>query len=305
MTATAAAVPGTPALLPRLTALGKELDTSPAAFGTLRRSAIDLIDDVPSLRARMQEDGYLYLPGYLDSDEVLAARRAVTDRLAADGLLDDRYPSIEAVAGQGVGVKFKPDLAHDNAPLHTLLYTGRMMDFYEKLLGGPVRHFDYTWMRAVAPGTGTAPHCDIVFMGRGTTNLYTSWTPLGDISLEIGGVMILENSHKHERLRSGYGTKDVDEVCTNHNIGWGGHLTQNPVRLRERFGGRWLTNEYRAGDLLVFSMFTVHGSLDNQSDRIRLSSDTRYQLASDPVDERWIGPAPIAHGPAAKRGRIC
>jgi hypothetical protein len=50
-------------------------------------------------------------------------------------------------------------------------------------------------------------------------------------------------------------------------------------------------------------MFTLHCSLDNQSpvNRIRLSSDSRYQLASEPADERWIGADPIAHGPAAQR----
>jgi hypothetical protein len=52
-------------------------------------------------------------------------------------------------------------------------------------------------------------------------------------------------------------------------------------------------------------MFTVHASLDNHSNQIRISSDTRYQLASEPVDERWIGENPIAHGLAAKRGKIC
>ena len=55
------------------------------------------------------------------------------------------------------GLKFKPDLAHDNEPLHRLLYGGRMMEFYERFLGGPVRHYDFTWMRAVAPGYGTHP----------------------------------------------------------------------------------------------------------------------------------------------------
>lgn len=49
----------------------------------------------------------------------------------------------------------------------------------------------------------------------------------------------------------------------------------------------------------------VHASLDNHSDRYRLSSDSRYQLAGEPVDERWIGPNPIARGPAGKKGKIC
>ena len=93
---------------------------------------------------------------------------------------------------------------------------------------------------------------------------------------------------------------------TDGNISPGGWLSRTPAKLRERLGGRWLTTpEYRAGDLLLFTMFTVHASLDNHSRHIRLSSDTRYQLASDPVDERWIGPNPIGHGPAGKRGMIC
>jgi ectoine hydroxylase-related dioxygenase (phytanoyl-CoA dioxygenase family) len=192
-----------------------------------------------------------------------------------------------------------------------------MMAFYERFLGGEVRHFDFTWMRAVAPGRGTPPHMDIVFMGRGTTNLYTSWTPLGDISLEMGGLMVLERSHKHDRINNHYGRKDVDQYCLKPdseeqpvmgrggNIGRGGTLSNHPVKLRNRLGGRWLTTNYQAGDLLLFSMFTIHTSLDNHSDRIRISSDTRYQLASEPVDERWIGEHPIAHGPDAKQGIIC
>ena len=59
------------------------------------------------------------------------------------------------------------------------------------------------------------------------------------------------------------------------------------------------------GDLLTFTLGTVHASLDNHSDRIRLSSDSRYQRASEPADERWIGPSPLGHSRAAKRGRVC
>ena len=57
------------------------------------------------------------------------------------------------------------------------------------------------------------------------------------------------------------------------------------------------------GDLVVFSMHTMHCSLDNNSpnNRIRLSLDTRYQPAVDETDERWIGENPIAHGAEAKR----
>ena len=77
------------------------------------------------------------------------------------------------------------------------------------------------------------------------------------------------------------------------------------MKLRNDLGGRWLTAEkYEAGDVLIFGMFTVHESLDNATDRIRLSTDTRYQLASEPIDERWVGAVP-GHSEAGKRGKIC
>ena len=304
------------AILPQLTAGGIPVDVSPDCFGMLT-SSIDIVDDVDVLRERMQAEGYLYLPGYLDREEVLTARAAVAERLAAADCLQPGTPPIELISRPDVNMASMRDLVHGNQPLLTLLHDGRMIEFYRRFLGGDVRHFDYTWMRPVLPGRGTPPHMDIVFMGRGTKNLYTTWTPLGDIPIEMGGLMILERSHLHDRLNQGYGRKDVDAYCVNRreegfaemggggNIARDGVLSRNPARLRERLGGRWLTANFQAGDMLVFSMYTVHTSLDNHADRIRLSSDTRYQLASEPVDERWIGEDPIGHGPEAKRGMIC
>ena len=304
----------------RLFSLGHELDTSPEAFGELQ-SSMDLIDDIEALRTRLNDNGYLFLPGYLNREEVLEARDEIAARLEAKDWLDPNYPREELVARVGSAFAFAPELTINNAPLMKVLYDGPMMDFYARIFGAtkdnPVRHFDYTWFRAVAPGQSTAPHMDIVYMGRGTHNLLTAWTPIGDVPLEVGGLMILEKSHLHERLNKNYGQKDVDKFCTNRrvedytgmggggNISSGGWLSKNPAKLREHLGGRWLTAEYSAGDLITFKMNTIHAGIDNQSNRIRLSSDSRYQLASEPVDERWIGENPIAHGPAGKRGMIC
>lgn len=301
---------------PRLTASGKIIDTAPEVFGELQ-PATDLLHDPQALRDFMAEEGYLYLPGYLDREEVLECRRVMAERLAAAGHLDPAYPPEALKAAPGTRVTFMPDLAKNNPKLQRLLYSGRMIDFFSRFLGGEVRHFDYTWVRAVAPGRSTPPHMDIVYMGRGTKRLYTAWTPIGDVPRSVGGLLVLERSHRHERLNRGYGSKDVDAYCENKvgpgytrmggggNIRDGGWLSDDPVKLRKNLGGRWLTADYRAGDLLVFTVFLVHCSLDNASDQIRISTDTRYQLASEPVDERWIGEEPIGHGPAGKRGMIC
>jgi ectoine hydroxylase-related dioxygenase (phytanoyl-CoA dioxygenase family) len=304
---------------PRITAFGHEVDTRPEHFGALRSSSA-IRDDGEALRERMAEDGYLYLPGYFDREQVLAARLGVATRLAEEELLEPGTPILEAVARRtpvpGKRGLRTDLLAKQVEPLQQLLYAGRMVAFYERLLGGAVRHFDYTWLRVVKPGLATPPHMDIVFMGRGTPNLYTAWTPLSDISPAMGGLMILEGSHRLDRVKDTYGRRDVDTYCTNlpHANGeawasgqkrWSGHLSKNAVQLREKLGGRWLTNEFRMGDLLTFAMFTVHASLDNQTDRIRLSTDSRYQSAADPADPRWVGEQPIAHGVTGRRGRIC
>jgi hypothetical protein len=303
--------------LPRLTSFGHELDTSPEAFGELRRSD-DILGDVAALRARFAEDGYLFLPGLLDPQWVLDARREITSRLAGYDVLDPQFPVIDAVPRADAKYNFSNHgLAGKNPPLQRLLYTGAMIEFYERFLGGPVRHFDYTWFRAVPAGhNGIYPHSDVVYMGRGTKRLYTSWTPLGDVSRELGGLMLLENSyHQQDKLHQ-YLQRDVDTYCANYPDAqdiatgkkqwrWDGNLSKNPATLRAKLGGRWLTTDYTAGDVLMFSVMTVHCSLDNHSDRFRLSSDSRYQLADEPVDERWIGDNPIAHGVAGKRGRAC
>jgi len=295
---------------------GRELDTCPESFGELE-SSTHLLGDAEALRRKLNSDGYLFLRGFLDREDVLAARRIVTGRLEGDGMLQPGSNPDDAVARQGVDLKFRPDLAVNNPELDAVLYGDRTMDFYATLFGEPALHFDFTWFRSVAHGMGTKPHCDVVYMGRGTRDrLFTAWIPIGDIPIDVGGLMILEGSNnQQDRLRS-YLSRDVDAYCTNGRHApeiesgsksweWDGHLANDPASLREKLGGRWLTTNFRAGDLLTFSMQTVHASLDNPSNRIRLSSDSRYQPASEPADERWIGINPIGHSLAGKRGRIC
>ncbi len=304
------------ATLPTLTSGGRTIDLSPERFGWLRDSS-DAVGDAAELRARMERDGYLFLPGFLDREGVRAARLALCARLEEEGLLDPAHPAEAAVAREGVRLAFRPDLANDGPArpiLERAIYGERVMAFYSALLGGEARHFDYTWLRAVAPGPGTAPHTDVVFMGRGTKRLYTAWVPLGDVPLSVGGLILLEGSHRDEGLRRTYSSLDVDAACAagggspleRAGFDGGGGIGQGLPALQARIGGRLLTcPEFRMGDLLTFSVYTVHGSLDNASREIRMSSYSRYQLASEPGDERWVGPNPPGHGGAMVRATIC
>ena len=318
----------------KLVSRGQELELTPEAFGELRRSddlvradsaVTDTERHVEALRERLAEDGYLFLPGYLDREEVKGVRRELCGQLAAQGLIEPgsaAHPLEEALVVPGATFTTRPaELARTNAALQRLLYAhdGRVMALHRALLGGEVKHYDFTWLRIVRPGKGTTSHCDLVFMGRGTRNLHTTWTPLGDIDRTLGGLIVLEGSHNQSDLAD-YLETDVDTYCENKMDGaWAdeegkrnrpelatGGITEDHVGLRRRLGGRWLTADFRMGDVLVFGMTLVHASLDNQrGDRLRLSSDSRYQLASEPADERWIGPEPPGHGPQSGKGVIC
>jgi hypothetical protein len=284
---------------------GRRLDSE--ALGHLRESAPG---DPAALRSRLAEDGYLFVPGLLDRDEVRAAR----EELLGVAELTQDYPM-------------------RSARLRSVLQGERMLGFFAGLLEGAVRSYDFIWLRAQAPGdSATDPHCDLVFMGRGTPDVLTCWTPFGDIRMGGGGLLILEGSHRMSPARlAGYLAQDVDVYCENGpnaeavrtgamhwehwedpapGRDWGGEISDDAVALREDWGGRWLTApEYRMGDVLVFTMRTVHAGTDNETDALRLSTDTRYQRADAPVDERWVrgehGEDPVGHGLAAKRGTIC
>ena len=301
--------------LPQLYSFGHELAMADDKVGLLRDSS-DASDNVAELRRRLSADGYLYMPGYLDRDEVLAARATLTAGLAEVGILDPAYPAIEGVCKPGSGYVFKPELTNHNPVVQNLLYAGRLPDFYAQLFAEPIRHYDFTWLRAIGPGKGTNPHCDLPYMGRGTHAHLTCWVPYGDISFTLGGLMVLEGSHKRLDLLQNYVYRDVDAFCENKpkeaeiakagKWAFTGTLSHNPPVLRNKFGGRWLTTEYQAGDFITFGMFLVHASLDNRTEnRLRISSDARYQRASEPVDERWVGLNPPGHTTAGKKGRIC
>jgi len=292
-------------ILAGLTSSGKTLDLGPENFGELRRSD-DVLPDPEALRTRLQEDGYLYVPGFFPRDQIARVRREFLQRIHQAGALHPDYP-IEAAIPAPQNRANPRQMVPDNAALLGVVFGESLIDFYRGIFGGEIRHFDHIWSRVVAPGHGTPPHADAVYMNRGTLKLLTAWIPYGDVTREIGGLMILEKSHQQqERMRS-YLAGDVDTYCANrgpykHKSGW---LSNNPVTLRERFGGRWLTTNFQMGDLLTFGMATVHASLDNQSECYRLSTDTRYQPATEPIDPRWVGPNTEEYAERNRIGKIC
>jgi hypothetical protein len=313
-------------------ARGRGLDLSEDAFGWLRPSDA-LLGDPPALQARLAEDGYLFLPGALDREAVRAGRIELLERVREHGALDPDHPLEDGVLrADAEDLGLWQSYPSESEVLLSVLNGDGMTGLFRDLLGGEVRSYDFVWLRDQPRGHGVEPHCDLVFMGRGTPDVLTCWTPFGDIAVGAGGLMILEDSHRKSPVRlAQYLAQDVDSYCENgpnadavrtgamlweHWQGpepgkdWGGEIADDAVALREEWGGRWLTApQYRMGDVLIFTMRTVHAGTDNDTRSLRLSTDSRYQRADAPVDERWVrgadGAPPVGHGLEAKVARIC
>ena len=267
-----------------------------AADGELQelRDSNALLGDREALRERFREDGYLLLRGLQPRAQILAARAQMLAILDQGGRIDRSRPLDEGRIAAGAGGAFKGGMG--DAPLfRPTVESPEIMGFFADFLGGEPLTFDFKWTREVGTDEATGAHLDTVYMGRGTPNLFTCWTPWGDLTLDQGTLAILVGSHRlpgWQKVQDTYGRMDVDR---DHVEGW---FSNDPRHLATTYGGQWATTEFRAGDVLIFGMRTIHASLTNVTPTFRLSSDTRYQLASDPIDERWVkkaGKPPIGH----------
>ena len=72
----------------------------------------------------------------------------------------------------------------------------------------------------------------------------------------------------------------------NMSTGW---LNTDLASLANEVNTRWLIADYEAGDMVVHSPYMVHASTMNvdPQQRIRLSTDIRYQRVRDEIDVRW------------------
>ncbi len=267
-----------------------ELELGSKYLSTLR-DANDLLEDMDAIHRRMDEDGYLLIRGLQKTEKVKAARQVVLDNLKTNDQLDLDQPADIGVAAPGKKGRF---LGGAKQVTHTpeflsVVESPEIMKFFEGFLDGPVLTYDYKWLRAVGPGDNTGAHYDVVYMGRGTKSLYTVWTPLGEVSYDMGPLVVLVGSHQFDAVKETYGKMDVDRDHVT------GHFTNEPIDMVNQYGGQWQTSEFHPGDVIIMGMYTMHGSLNNLTNRYRISTDTRYQLETEPVDERWIGKDPIAH----------
>ncbi|MBC8351127.1 MAG: phytanoyl-CoA dioxygenase family protein [Planctomycetes bacterium] len=246
------------------------------------------------LRERLCGDGYVLLRGMVDRETILSAREEVFDRLVQIGEI--KQPAIDGIA---TGESQRRALANDlgdfwrsvcSGPALRDATHGKQMEAVMTLLvGEPAQAHDFMFLRPGRPGVSTRLHYDLPFFARGSNRVYTAWLALGDIPLTDGPLMIAEGSNQFNDLIDPIRQIDYDS-SESPTV----QIMEDTVRFVQNRSARLLTSCFGLGDLIVFDMVTLHGTLDNCSDigRVRLSCDVRWQPASDPIDPRYRGANP-------------
>jgi ectoine hydroxylase-related dioxygenase (phytanoyl-CoA dioxygenase family) len=102
----------------------------------------------------------------------------------------------------------------------------------------------------------------------------------------MGTLAICEGSHNldtFKKLRETYGKIDVEDVGLK-GTGW---FSEDAREITKMFGGQWKTATFEPGDVLIFTLHTLHMSTTNLTDKVRISCDVRWQPKTDPADKRF------------------
>lgn len=254
------------------------------AFLSMRASN-DLLGDPEALQARLDEDSYLYFQQVLDHDKLEALRAAILRALADQGWVrGDEWLMKGVASGRPVHEGLEEysrgyDAVQKLEEFHTLAHDAALMAILREVVGERAFPHPLKIARLSFPAhyeVATPPHQDFP-NNQGTPKLTASWIPVGDCPRDLGGLAILRGSHR-------YGVLPLD-----FHAGAGNRQAVVPPEMLEEL--RWVTTDYKMGDVLLFPSMTVHASLNNASEFfMRLSVDFRYQQEGEALTEGCLLP---------------
>ncbi len=256
---------------------------------TKLEDANDVLGDSAGLRRRLQEEAFLLVRGFHDVDLVLGARAELLREIERQGGIAPGTNLDDAIIADNNGylpdgnrIGVADDVFRGMTSLLELTTGEHMMKFFDLLLDGRSTTYTHKWLRVYQPGTATDIHYDAPFMGRDAPeSVITAWSPLGRVTLDMGPITLVPGSNRLENLTKGYAKEDATRGETK------GFLTNDPMDVIDQYGLKFATTEFEPGDLLLFTKYILHGSVENTTGRYRLSTDTRYQRADEQHDEHY------------------
>ncbi|KAJ6131221.1 Phytanoyl-CoA dioxygenase [Penicillium sp. IBT 18751x] len=283
---------------------------------------------IEELRKRFEKDGYLFLKQVLPRADVLEARNQYFSSLQSTGVLKPgtapvegifdpaknhlEYPGIGAGHVDGNG---KPG-GDQAAQFVDLALDAHYQEWYaEKFCHHPALHefivqfsgwekntlsLRRTLLRNNIPGSKPiGVHYDQIFLRYGDPTSITAWVPMGDIKLNGGGLIYLEDGDSIGiEMEQAFFTKakqaglsdEEAKSAFNSNMMATGLLSETPAQFALDHGRKWLVSAYEAGDVVLHKPHMIHAStINNDPDNvIRLATDLRFCDSSKPYDKRWM-----------------
>lgn len=234
---------------------------------------------IEQLQEIYRQQGYLWLKGFFERDVVLNFRDYFFETISARG----SRAFFEIISSQ----------EYEDFCSMSCLWT-----FYQEFLEGQPYLHKRKLLRFNLPGEDhcTGGHYDLIYLRSGTDKLCTSWIPLGDIPVEMGGLIYLEHSDTVGRqMEAEFRLKNADLPpeerisAYNRNMRANGWISTDLVDMANRFNSRWLVADYEIGDMVIHSPYMIHAATLNKDplQRTRLSTDLRFQRVDDEIDLRW------------------
>lgn len=251
------------------------------------RQSNDVQRDTAELQRRLEEDGYLFLRGLLDREQLLSLRRQMLTLMQAGGWLVQGTDPVDGIANPDArsteGDTAYTDVYHQVYRLqafHEIAHSRGLIGVLERIRGCTMmpqpQNVARLWFPKFTEHT-TPIHQDFVHF-QGTHDNLTCWSPIGDCPRELGGLAVIPGSHK------------VDRVLEHHFSLGAGSLHVDPAKHSD-VHDEWHTTDYKVGDTLIFPALTIHKALPNLSEnRLRVSLDNRYQRIGDPIAEHMLNP---------------
>ena len=262
-------------------------------IGKLNETVLNKAKDT-DLRNALERDGYLFLRNAIEQDAIARAREEIFQKLGEVGEL--QYPFSEGVAS---GQSKRDTLFSDRGAfweqvsnlitLRQVTNGKALKGIFDKIFGTPAVGFDFIFLRAVAGGKFTHMHCDAGFFTRETEKILTCWIAFTDVSINRGPLFVIKGSHKYNDIYKRYNGFDVD-IDKNLKA----TIETDPVEFAKERNTKILTAEFKPCDILIFGMYTVHGTFENyaEDNKIRLTCDIRFQPKNEPKDPRYFGLKP-------------
>lgn len=248
------------------------------------RSSNDLLGDAAGLRGRLEEDSYLYFEQVIDPARIAALRDDILDVLLEAGWIAGAHFKEHAVS-LVTPMRENDELFQEVYQrvqrlerFHTLAHAPELVAIMQQVVGPTAFPHPLKIARLSFPENhevSTPPHQDFP-NNQGTETLTAAWVPIGDAPISMGGLAVLRGSHR-------YGVLPLD-----YHPGAGNRQALIPMPMREAL--RWVTTDFAAGDVLLFPSTTVHASLHNGSDSMRISVDFRYQNEGEPLTDVCLHP---------------